>query len=111
MRAAFTLMLALVLLLSHGTMGQAEQHPHDVGHAAAAAADHDAHPVAHDADKPAEPEKGVGQSAHVHVVGDVIRADMPALAVAVALRSPIPVGHSPALASRGVAPLLEPPSA
>ena len=108
MRRVLALLLVCMLMLSHGTMGSAAPHAdHHHAHGETVVG-HDTHPSSSDSDEPAS---DVSHATHVHVV--------------VALPSPqgfdaaAPVETSLAvrplvvaeLASRGVAPLLEPPAA
>lgn len=109
MRRLMAFITIFVLVLSHGSMGEAAPHFDDhASHAAMASSDLDAHhanPVQPDADR------DMGHATHVHVAFDVARVDAidaPAPAIA---RSRAKPQVSVALPSRGVAPLLEPPSA
>lgn len=126
MRRMLCLILASMLMLSHGSMGAAVPHMH-VGvsdhyhavadrdlayeHTAVAAVEIDAHDDFGQSELDESGESDDGVTAHVHIVGGL--AHVPATG-----RHPInamPVAPLPAvtrlLVSREVAPLLEPPTA
>ena len=108
MRRVLALMLAFMFMMSHGSMGSAAPHAdHQVAHGETAVDDH-MHPSSSDSDEPAS---DVGHTTHVHVV--VALPEPQALDAAAPVGSRLPmrplVVAEPA--SRGVAPLLEPPSA
>ena len=108
MRRFLALMLAFMFMMSHGSMGSAAPHSdHHNAHGETAVEDH-MHPSSSDSDEPAS---DVGNATHVHVIV--------ALPEPQAFNAAAPVGSSLTMrplvvaepASRGVAPLLEPPSA
>jgi hypothetical protein len=108
MRRVVALMLVFMFMMSHGSMGSAAPHAdHHDAHGETAVGDH-LHPSSSDGDEPAS---DVGHATHVHVVV--------ALPEPQAFNAAAPVGSSLIMrplvvtepASRGVAPLLEPPSA
>ena len=111
-----TLMLC-VMLFSHGSMGAAvpHGHTHDAGHSDVASApamhhagEHDDHAGAVDEEST---DKAADHAVHAHVVGDLART--------AAASAPASLGRELRVASainafgpsRGIAPLLEPPSA
>lgn len=118
MRQWLAILMLCVMLFSHGSMGAAvpHDHVHDGEHFDAASAlvmhhvddEHDSHAGAVD-DEPAD--DATGHAVHTHVVGDLARmadalvlaplADGPRIASAISAFGP----------SRGITPLLEPPSA
>lgn len=120
MRRLLCLMLAAVLMVSHGTMGAAVPHAHvqlDGGHHHAEDADHhlsDANAVAdHDgkSGQDGDADSDAGVPGHVHLVAGLDRVssagDLPRHIISVA---PLPAAMRQ-LVSREVAPLLEPPTA
>ena len=110
MRRVIVMLLACVLMLSHGGMGEAAPHPGDEHHSHAIhveAAEQGDHHVA-----PASPERddAMGHANHVHVVGDLVAPQADSARAFTASRSPLGMTSDLALRSRGVAPLLEPPA-
>ena len=108
MRRVLALMLVFMFMMSHGSMGSAAPHSdHHDAHGATAVGDH-IHPSSSDSD---EPGSDVGHATHVHVAF--------ALPEPQAFNAAAPVEPSltvrplvvAEMASRAVAPLLEPPSA
>ncbi|PAX06485.1 hypothetical protein CKY28_17185 [Sphingomonas lenta] len=118
MRQWLASLMLCVMLLSHGSMGAAIPHDHgrDAGHAHASdgmsvhhADEHRQEHIAPAGELPAE--DGTDHAVHAHVVGDIAR---PATSVAARLTDDrLDGGVATALfrPSRGIAPLLEPPSA
>lgn len=112
MPRVFALLLACMLMFSHGSMGSAASHPHQHD-----AHGHDAHGETASTDDlhssssdPDEPASDVGHATHVHVVVALPepRAFNALAPVELSLAVlPLVVAE---LASRGVAPLLEPPA-
>ena len=109
-----------VMLFSHGSMGAAvpHGHAHDAGHVDAADRvvvhhadeDHDDHADAV-GNEDEDEGKATGHAVHTHVVGDLARttdAFVPALLDGAARSASTIATFGP---SRGIAPLLEPPSA
>ncbi len=112
MRRFLALMLVCMFMLSHGSMGSAAPHAdhgahHHDAHDETATGKH-THSPPSDSDEPAS---DVGHATHVHVV--VAMPEPQAFAAAAPLASRLTMRPLVAaeLASRGVAPLLEPPSA
>ena len=108
MHRVVVLLLICMLMLSHGGMSAAA--PHGDHHEANGEIvdDHDRHSSSPD---PGEPASDVGHATHVHVVASLPDSQMfDAAALTGAGRSMRPLLVDE-LASRGVAPLLEPPSA
>lgn len=108
MRLVLALMLISMLMLSHGSMGSAAPHEdHHDAHGESVVGD-DMHPPSSDPD---EPDSDVGHTTHVHMVVALPDAQaFDAVAEVKASRTVCPLVVD-ALASRGVAPLLEPPAA
>lgn len=108
MRRLFAFMLAFMFMMSHGSMGWAAPHAdHHDAHGEISVGGH-VHSSSSDTDEPAS---DVGGATHVHAVvalpePQAFNAAAPAVSGLV-LR-PLVVAEP---ASRGVAPLLEPPSA
>lgn len=108
MRHILALVLVCMFMLSHGSMGSAAPHAdHHDAHEAISVEDH-RHSSSPDSDEPAS---DVGHATHVHVV--VALPEPQAFNAAAPVNSrltmrPLIVAEP---ASRGVAPLLEPPSA
>ena len=113
MRRLVALVLALILMVSHGGMAGAVPHEHDQPTHAAAVDVHDAHDDRHHASDSEDEaaEKSVAHVAHVHVVGDIVqpRSAMAPVAAQSAVRAV--ASRTVWLRSRAVAPLLEPPAA
>lgn len=126
MRRMLCLILAAMLMLSHGSMGAAVPHvhlgvaddhhavtDHDGVHGQAAVAD--AHVDTHDDIGHIAPEENDesddGVAAHIHLVAGLAR--VPATDSHPLVAKPIALSHAVTrlLVSREVAPLLEPPTA
>lgn len=115
MRRLMALFLVCLLVLSHGTMGQAAPHAGEAHHI-----DSDLHDADHVGDdhganvKPAADEdrdRSAAHGVHVHVAGDLVdvkAAPVPVLATSAGLTHADKVTVLP---SRMTAPLLEPPAA
>lgn len=118
MRQWLAILTLCVMLLSHGSMGAAvpHGHGHDADHAGAAEQvvvhhadeEHDDHAVAVGDE---DAGKATGHAVHTHVVGDLARtadAFVTAPLVGGVRVASMVAAFGP---SRGIAPLLEPPSA
>ena len=108
MRHVIALMLVFIFMMSHGSMSSAAPHAdHHDAHGEMAPGDH-SHPLPLDSD---EPDSDVGHATHVHVV--VTLPELQAIDIAPPVEGSQTVRPRGAaeLATRGVAPLLEPPSA
>lgn len=111
MRRAIVLLLACILMLSHGGMGEAAPHPDGERHSHAVHVEHaddGDHSLVRDS---SERENGMGHANHVHVVGDLVAPHAAPLIAFARAGSVARSRSAPALRSRGVAPLLEPPAA
>jgi hypothetical protein len=116
-RVALFLALCLIVL-SHGSRGEAAPHVHALTAAAAVTASagdspiatHDAHEHEHERER----SDDGGQSepvAHVHVSADVVQPMIAPVRVIAVAHAPMVARNTAFMPSRDVAPLLEPPSA
>jgi hypothetical protein len=120
MRQCLALLMLCVLLLSHGSMGEAvpHLHAHDVAHVDV---HHDDEAVSHDAGETDvelsdaadsnSSDDGTAIAAHAHVTGDLSRPVEWRRAPLVGIGPKLVMASVSALPSRGVPPLLEPPAA
>lgn len=120
MRQCLALLMLCVLLLSHGSMGEAvpHLHAHDVAHVDV---HHDDEAVSHhagetdveiaDAADGDRSDDGTATAAHVHITGDLSRPTEWKRAPLIGVGPELVMASDSALSSRGIAPLLEPPSA
>jgi hypothetical protein len=113
MRRVLALLLVCMFMLSHGSMGAAaphadhhDVHSHDV-HGETVSVD-DMHPSS---TNPEEPGSDAGHVTHVHVVVALPNPHAFEGAASVAASVTVRPLVTAELASRGVAPLLEPPAA
>ncbi len=120
MRQLFALLMLCVLLLSHGGMGGAVPHIHadDVAHGEVHADDVSEHGHANEAvasvmDAPDadRSDSSASFALHTHVIGDVSRSAEWGRTLLASAGPKLLASAIPAPPSRGVAPLLEPPSA
>ena len=111
MRRVIVMLLACVLMLSHGGMGEAAPHSDGGSHSHAVQAEHADDGDHHLAPDPSERDNGVGHANHVHVVGDLVAPQTASAPSFSGTRTVVRMKSDPTLRSRGVAPLLEPPAA
>lgn len=111
MRRVIVLLLACVLMLSHGGMGEAAPHPGDDHHARAVNVEHADHGDHHTAPISPEQDSAMGDASHAHVIGNLVAPHMASVRSFSGSRAVVRMTSDPALRSRGVAPLLEPPAA
>jgi hypothetical protein len=111
MRRVIVMLLACVLMLSHGGMGEAAPHANGEHHASTVHVEHTDTADHHLA--PASPERdgGMDHASHVHVVGDLVAPQTASVPPFPVSGSVVRMTSDTVLHSRGVPPLLEPPAA